>query len=833
MSPPAPPPSDGLQAVTRPTAGKQSLQDSRAVLAAAARRVARLERDGVSVATGFLVGPALLLTAGHAVRLDVGATGPGPVAGMTAVFDHREGTGLPPAESGVRVRLAELLESSPPAVDDPPAPGLPTRLDGLDYALVRLDHHPPDLPDGDDGPGPRDFYPLRRDAYAFGSGVLNIFHHSLTWAPDHGQTVYDRLTADGRRIRYGGPNTLEGSSGGPVVSSGGHLVGLHHGFRGNGVRVNEAVPIGLIAERILAGPHACLVPRTRQPPSPSGPAPLDPVVAGAVAAGAAMGALLGPRRPYARVAGATGEPVRVATAREVAEWLRTGDRTGDPRHAPGVELVVEAARSAESVAGDGAVTAAVLAAALIEEAGRLRAAGTPPRELADTTAAALHRARTALTGAIRPCADPSAAARTATADRRLAEAVSAAALLAGPDDVLLCEPGVTRDVEPPVVRQGLRLPAGHASPHTARAAGNDPWTGQARLTDPYILLLGSTMGDGESFRRLRGRIGEAARPLLIVAGADGSDPRAGLLRSLCDPADGPVPTVVRLPAGPGRHLRLRALSVLTGATALTEDSGLLPGAAWFDVLGRADLALVSASETVLVGAEHDPAARERWTASSRVSRDMARSDTERAALDELLTWLSARSVTLRVGADTPEALALRTAAAERAARTARAALRSGTLRGGGEALLRARAALAPSPTTPRTPGATVVGAALAAPFRLLAGAAGLAPTEVDRLVLAAGFPPVTEGPDPATPKADRPVRTPGPPPATDDTNPGTTETHQLARTPGPPPATDDTAPAMSEAARDGDGPRDAAETVLVSLHSAATALESFLGMPLS
>ncbi|MFD7558029.1 MULTISPECIES: TCP-1/cpn60 chaperonin family protein [unclassified Streptomyces] len=755
-------PDEGLETVTAPTEGKPTLAESRAVLAAAERRVARLERSGVPVATGFLVRPGLLLTAGHAVRLDLGVTGTAPVAGMVAVFDHRGGPHVPPAEGGVRVPLAELLESSPPATDDPPAPGLPRAPDGLDFALVRLAHHPPDVWTEQGGPVPRDHYELRPQEYAFTAKHLHVFHHSLTWALGHGQTTAVQVA--GQRVRYRGVNTDVGASGGPVVTRDGLLVALHHGHRKG---MNEAVPTSLIRARIDAGPHARLFTAPVEAPR------RHPGGARVGEAGEARGPWLGPRRSYPAPTGPTGEDPRAVTAREVAAHFRPDDPVA---YATGAALVVEAARAMDEAAGDGAVTAAVLAAALIREAARRRAAGEAAHLLARGAVAAVDRVRQELARCAEPCADPLPVARAATADLPLAEAVSAAALLAGGHGILLCEPGDTRGVEAPVRQQGLRLPAGHALPYDADAHGTDRWTRRTRLVQPYVLLLGPTTGDGETFRRLRGQIASEGRQLLIVAMAEGADPRAGLLRSLADPADGPVPALVRLDAGPGSH-RLRALAVLTGGTPLTEESGLLPGNAWFDVLGRADLAVVSPSRTLLLGGHHAPRTLEWWTASTRTKRAMAGSDAERSALDELLGWLTSRSVTLRVGAHTRDGIAPRAAAAQRAAEAARAALRSGTLPGGGLALLRARAVL---PAESAEPGADVVRAALAAPFRLLAAAAGLGEAEIERYC--------------AGPPAPEPIEAPEP-----------------------------------FVAPDGKEPRDAAELVLPALDTAAAALTAFLG----
>ncbi|MEV6765673.1 hypothetical protein AB0N16_34585 [Streptomyces sp. NPDC051105] len=108
------------------------------------------------------------------------------------------------------------------------------------------------------------------------------------------------------------------------------------------------------------------------------------------------------------------------------------------------------------------------------------------------------------------------------------------------------------------------------------------------------------------------------------------------------------PLTGRRPGGgraANRHYRLRSLALLTGPTALTEDSRLLPGTAWFDVLGRTDLAVVSAQETVLqetvlVGGHHDPAVRDRRIAAAPARHSTADSDDERVALAEQLAWRS-------------------------------------------------------------------------------------------------------------------------------------------------------------------------------------------------
>jgi chaperonin GroEL (HSP60 family) len=757
---PTPPePGADLEAVTEPGTGLESPRTRARVFGDAERRVAMLERRGQAVATGFLVGPDLLLTAGHALLPRL--TGPPSVDAMTAVFDHLEGSPRTPYETGTRVPLAQLLEYSGPAdselapwaAADPVVPA-----DRLDFALVRLARRPPDAVDEYGNAVPRGWYGLDSEPYDFsGGGSLHVFQHPLSKPQQHSSTAGAvSLTDDGMRVRYRA-NTLRGSSGGAVVNAGGRLVAVHQSFPETGRRFgevrNQGVPVSLIAAVLRAGEHADLL----QPPdaTTSGAAPATaapataargPVARGAAAVGAVMAGLFGPQGSAATVPGPGGVPVRVRTAREVVERYVPEDQ----RQLAGVELVADAVRTMELRAGDGAVTAALLASVLIEEADRRRGSGAGLAELGREAAEAMARARAELARLGEPCGDPRAVTAAATPDREIAEAAAAAVLRAGPDGVLLCEPGDSRSMVT-VTRQGLRVPAGYASAHTA----TDPWSGRATLVRPYLLLLDSVVGDSSGLRRLLRQTASEGRRLLILT----SQHDAGLLGGLHELGEGPVPPVVRVPdggagqedparGGTGARSRLRALAVLSGATLLTEDSGLRAETAWFELLGQAELALVSATETIIVGGQGRRPDVDRWLATARAKRRQA-DPSQYAVLDEQVAWLSAEAVCLRVGADSPDALAVRTEAARRAARAGQAALRGGAVPGGGHALLRCRAAL----TAPGgRPGTEIVRAALAAPFRLLARSAGLGDPEIDRLVEASEGPPGPVGsPGPSGP----------------------------------------------------------------------------------
>jgi hypothetical protein len=208
-----------------------------------------------SGATGFLVGPDLVLTNYHAVEpVDTGQVSWEEVS---CLFDYKEGvertmlTTKPPT----RVKLAGpdwLVDSLPPRDKNIDAAQDNATDDELDYALIRLQEEIGELPvggstiDPEHGDTIRGWIDTSSDPpVAVGNNVFLLQH------PD-GQPM--RLTVGrvtgfngGRtRVRYDA-NTLKGSSGSPCLNTSLQLTALHHA-RSPGAPVpwNQAVPIGKI-----------------------------------------------------------------------------------------------------------------------------------------------------------------------------------------------------------------------------------------------------------------------------------------------------------------------------------------------------------------------------------------------------------------------------------------------------------------------------------------------------------------------------------------------------------------------------------------------------------
>lgn len=224
-------------------------------LALLERRVCRIDLTNQSGATGFLVGPGVVMTNRHVIEGVIdGKTSPAVVA---LVFDNKMMADHV-VEPGHQFRLATdwHIDSSPwSQVDlllDPrdAEPG----LDELDYALVRLDRDPAaDVLDGK----PRGWIEMSADRYDFAPQTpLNILQHPngapLKLAIDPDAVVKENSSRT--RVTYK-TNTDPGSSGSPCFDKDWRLVALHHSgdpdFKRQAL-YNEGIPIHTIREHLRA-----------------------------------------------------------------------------------------------------------------------------------------------------------------------------------------------------------------------------------------------------------------------------------------------------------------------------------------------------------------------------------------------------------------------------------------------------------------------------------------------------------------------------------------------------------------------------------------------------
>jgi hypothetical protein len=230
-------------------------------------RTCLIRIGGMNAGTGFLVGDDLVLTNEHVIHscLD----GKADPAGVEVVFDVRQ-----KGDAGVRTGLrlggttatgasdSWLIDHSPPTEAERavgPAPlGVETSAEYLDFALLRLAE-----PIGA-GPAPglpaRGHYELTPDkvAYEFPAqaALMIVGHPQLERGTWSGETIPQAFAIapesvigcnpNRTRVHYR-TNTLNGSSGSPVMTVTGRVVALHH--HGTERQFNQGIPLSAIVAR--------------------------------------------------------------------------------------------------------------------------------------------------------------------------------------------------------------------------------------------------------------------------------------------------------------------------------------------------------------------------------------------------------------------------------------------------------------------------------------------------------------------------------------------------------------------------------------------------------
>lgn len=223
------------------------------------RQVCRIQFDGAAAGTGFLVGPAAVLTNWHVVEA---AVANGEVAALSCTFGYvarADGT----REAGVDVAVNAVADSSPyapaetTAHPDQPEPS----ADELDYALLLL-ANPVGSEAFKDSPA-RGWMNLSEAAPVQAAGApLVIVQHPdgapMKLALDTNAVIGH--FGSGRRLRYR-TNTDPGSSGSPCLDLDWNLVALHHfgDPAWQKPQFNQGVPIALIAQRLRARGHGGLL----------------------------------------------------------------------------------------------------------------------------------------------------------------------------------------------------------------------------------------------------------------------------------------------------------------------------------------------------------------------------------------------------------------------------------------------------------------------------------------------------------------------------------------------------------------------------------------------
>jgi chaperonin GroEL len=441
---------------------------------------------------------------------------------------------------------------------------------------------------------------------------------------------------------------------------------------------------------------------------------------------------LGPKGRLVMLERPFGPPSIINSGVKVAKEIELKDKFENM----GAQMMREVAAKTSEMAGDGTTTATVLAQAIVSEGMKYVAAGMNPMDLKRGVDKAVDAVVAELKTIAKPCNTNKEIEQVATisanGDLGIGEIVAKAMDKVGKEGVITVEDGrgLTNELE---IVEGMQFDRGYLSPYFI----NNPEKQMSTLEDAFVLLYDKEISVITDLLPVLEQVSQAAKPLLIIAEDVTGETLAtlvvnnirGTLKSCAVKAPG---------FGDRRKAMLQDIAILTGATVISEETGLKLAKASVQDLGHAKRIEIDKDNTTLIGGVGDVKEIEGRIKQIRAEIEKTTSDYDRDKLEERAAKLSGGVAVVKVGAATETEMKERKSRVEDALHATRAAVAEGIASGGGVALLRARGALTTltSENTDQDAGVKIVWRALEAPLRQIVANAGEEPSVVIHRVAA-------------------------------------------------------------------------------------------------
>jgi chaperonin GroEL len=283
------------------------------------------------------------------------------------------------------------------------------------------------------------------------------------------------------------------------------------------------------------------------------------------------------------------------------------------------------------------------------------------------------------------------------------------------------------------VVEGMQFDRGFLSPYFITDAEKQ----RVVLDDAYVLVHDRTISSIGDLLPLLEQISKEAKPLLLIA----EDVTGEALATLVINAiRGVLKTcAVKAPGfGDRRKAMLQDIAILTGATVISEETGLKLEKASLGDLGRAHRIEIDKDNTTLIGSAGTSEQIKARIAQIKAAIEETSSDYDRKQLEERAARLAGGVALIKVGASTESEMKEKKSRVEDALHATRAAVAEGIGVGGGVALLRARHVLdqLSTKTLGAAAGIKIVRRALEEPLRQIVANGGQEASVVLQRVLA-------------------------------------------------------------------------------------------------
>ena len=396
----------------------------------------------------------------------------------------------------------------------------------------------------------------------------------------------------------------------------------------------------------------------------------------------------------------------------------------DPFENMGAQLLKEAATKTNDIAGDGTTTATVLAQAIVTEGLKNVAAGANPMLLKKGILAAAEIVAKNILEQATPIdtkEEIASVASVSAQDDEIGQLIAEVMDRVGKDGVVTVEESRGLEFETEYV-EGMQFDRGYISPYFVTA----PESMESVITEPYILIYDKKISAAQDIIPILEKLIQIGKRELVIVAED-IDGEAlatlvlnklrGMLNVLAIKAPG---------FGDRRKAMLQDISILTGGTVITEETGRKLESVTIQDLGRAAKVVATKENTTIVDGAGEEGRIKGRISEIRGEIDLSTSDYDKEKLQERLAKLSGGVAIIRVGAATETELKEKKHRVEDALSATRAAVEEGIVPGGGVALMNAVAALAnfKMSNEDENTGVQIMRRALEVPMRKISSNAG-------------------------------------------------------------------------------------------------------------
>ena len=392
----------------------------------------------------------------------------------------------------------------------------------------------------------------------------------------------------------------------------------------------------------------------------------------------------------------------------------------------GAQMVKEVASKTNDQAGDGTTTATVLAQAIINVGIKNVTAGANPMDLKRGIDKAVAAVVSDLHNQSKQVGDDYSKIEqvgtvSANNDQYIGKLIADAMSKVGKDGVITVEEAKGTETEVKVV-EGMQFDRGYISSYFM--TNGDKM--EAELKNAYILVTDKKISTMKDLLPVLEPIAREGRELLIIAeDVDGEALTTLVVNKLRGTLK--IAAIQTPDFGDRRKEMLQDITILTGATVISEERGYTLENATLDMLGKAEKVTITKDNTTIVGGAGDKKAIDERTEFIRNQIEASTSDYDKEKLKERLGKLSGGVAVLYVGATTEVEMKEKKDRVEDALNATRAAVEEGYLPGGGVAYIRAASALQDltGDNEDETTGIRIVAKAIEEPLRQIAANAGV------------------------------------------------------------------------------------------------------------